>query len=651
MSWTSQPYRYSIRYQCILMIAVAGLALDAGSVVTGNQTDSTEPSKINFITRRGDQLFDGDRQFRFISFNIPNLMVIEDAYEFTKPNPWRWPNEFELNDALESIRQLGGHLARTYVVSVYRAGSDMGDFVHVLGPGKFNEEAFRSLDKLIEIAGRKGVRLVIPLVDQHKWWGGIGEYAAFRGKPIDEFWADRQLINDFQATVEHIINRQNSFTGIAYRDDPTIFGWETGNEISSTPEWTREIAQYIKDLDPNHLVIDGKSLHCVPVWSLDDPNIDVLTTHHYPWGNDHDYVKPIRAAHALTKGKKAYFVGEFGFVETPHIANALDTVIDNGISGAVLWSLRMHRREGGFYWHMEVGTGRNIFKAYHWPGFASGDRYDERTVMALMREKAHTIRGLSVPPLESPAAPKLLPIEKTSAISWQGSAGASSYDVLRADVTTGPWMVVAKDISDADVQYRPLFNDAGVDPGKAYFYRVVARNSAGDSPPSNVVGPVAVDRRTLVDECRDLSAIETVEGRVSLADENARQFQEDCHRLALQTGSAVIYRVPGSISEVRAYLFVRDSETTPIISISTDGKDYTPLDLKRHSFRAGKSVYGYLEPVLLKVNGMGKMGKYVRIMAPTHDGASQRDEKHPPFELSRMEIDYDHHSVVGSSPR
>ena len=53
------------------------------------------PSRLNvrldgcteFITRRGDKLFDGDREFRFISFNIPNLLVIEDAYEFTKPNP------------------------------------------------------------------------------------------------------------------------------------------------------------------------------------------------------------------------------------------------------------------------------------------------------------------------------------------------------------------------------------------------------------------------------------------------------------------------------------------------------------------------------------------------------------------------------------
>ena len=60
----------------------------------------------------------------------------------------------------------------------------------------------------------------------------------------------------------------------------------------------------------------------------------------------------------------------------------------------------MHRREGGFYWHMEVGTGRNIYKAYHWPGFDSGERYDERNVLRLMREKAFQIRGMEAPALE-----------------------------------------------------------------------------------------------------------------------------------------------------------------------------------------------------------------------------------------------------------
>src|SRR5262249_15904774 len=160
-------------------------------------------------------------------------------------------------------------------------------------PGEFNEEGFRALDKVIEVAGRKGIRILIPFVDQAKWWGGIGEYAAFRGKPAEAFWTDLQIKDDFKTTVKFLLARKNTFTGGAYRDDPAIFGWETGNEIFPTPEWTHEIAAYLKELDKNHLVVDGKSLRGVPTTSLDEPNIDVITTHHYPWGEDHDFVKPI----------------------------------------------------------------------------------------------------------------------------------------------------------------------------------------------------------------------------------------------------------------------------------------------------------------------------------------------------------------------
>ena len=75
----------------------------------------------------------------------------------------------------------------------------------------------------------------------------------------------------------------------------------------------------------------------------------------------------------LTKGKKPYFVGEFGFVAHAQHQGACSTPsIEDGIAGALLWSLRFHRRDGGFYWHMEVGTGGNFYKAYHWPGFDSG---------------------------------------------------------------------------------------------------------------------------------------------------------------------------------------------------------------------------------------------------------------------------------------
>ena len=77
----------------------------------------------------------GRRKYRFISFNLPNLTLIEDNLIFLNGSPWRWPNEYEISDALESVRQLGGTVVRTYVLSVYRPGSDLGDHVFVRGPG------------------------------------------------------------------------------------------------------------------------------------------------------------------------------------------------------------------------------------------------------------------------------------------------------------------------------------------------------------------------------------------------------------------------------------------------------------------------------------------------------------------------------------
>ncbi len=598
-----------------------------------------ESTPLNFLTRRGDKLFDGDREFRFISFNIPNLMVIEDAYEFTRPNPWRWPNDYEIEDALESVRQMGGQVVRTYVLSVYREGSDMGECVHVRRPAEFNEEGFRALDKVIEIAHSKGIRVIIPFVDQAKWWGGIGEYAAFRDKPPEAFWSDPQIKADFKATIRFLVTRKNAYTGVAYRDEPAIFGWETGNEIDPTPEWTREIAAYIKQLDKNHLVIDGKSLHGVPTTSLDDPNIDVITTHHYPWGPDHDFAKPIRAAHALVRGKKVYLVGEFGFVETPHIASAIQTVIDDGISGALLWSLRMHRREGGFYWHMEGGTGRNIYKAFHWPGFASGDRYDERGVLKLARDKAYEICGLEPPPLKRPAAPTLLPIEKVSAISWQGSTGASAYDIWRASAAAGPWRKIANHVSDADVQYRPLFNDDSAAPGAHYWYRIVARNAAGDSEPSNMVGPIAVNTRTLVDECRNLSLVAANIGDIPPASENVRTVQEDCHRLVLHRGSAVVYHVQEPMHCWRVYTFA-PANASLMISVSSDGKTYRPAEADRRAFAASHTVYDYLTPVLFTGELSGGDATFLQIA--NNQSRSNDSARSETIELSRVEVEYDH---------
>ncbi len=601
-------------------------AIGVSSLVTAAEHAS------DFVTRRGAKLYAGGDELRFVSWNTPNLHLIEDAFEFQGASPWRWPDAFEVRDALRSIRQMGGTVVRPYVLSVRRDDGDMGPHVHVTGPGEFNEQAFAALDLVLKTAGEEGVRVIIPLVDNWKWWGGVEQYAAFRGKQGAEFWTDRQIIDDFKQTIRYVVNRRNTLTGRLYRDDPSIFGWETGNELDAPPEWTREIAAYLKQLDPNHLVIDGRSLHGVPAQSLDDPNIDVITTHHYPnVGNNN--AAGIRAAVGEIGGKKAYFVGEFGFVEVDEAQRMLDAVDELGVTGALYWSLRFHRREGGFYWHHEP-SGGDLYKAYHWPGFASGDEYRENQAIPMIRDAAFGIRGMPVPPLPKPEAPRLLSISDVAHISWQGAAGARSYDVQRAATADGHWQTVGKDVSDAAVQYRPLFADGSAAIGGAYFYRVVAKNESGESPPSTVVGPVAVVHQTLVDEMRDLSRIVSAEGPYEFRTGDARKVQEDIHRIALGAGASLTYRALGPIEGVTVWLFAPPGAApVRLTSAAAPEGPFRELPVTRQAASSTAGDYGYLQPVLLHSKQAPPGARYVRITAPAATTGDQ-------VQLSRVEVRY-----------
>ena len=98
--------------------------------------------------------------------------MIEDNVPFTETNPWRLPDRFELTDALATVRQMGGTVVRTYVVTVQRTNDPPGTPRHVLGPGRFNEEAFRAFDLALQVANEQRIRLIIPLVDNWRHRAG-----------------------------------------------------------------------------------------------------------------------------------------------------------------------------------------------------------------------------------------------------------------------------------------------------------------------------------------------------------------------------------------------------------------------------------------------------------------------------------------------
>ena len=567
----------------------------------------------NFITARDGKLMDGDRELRFISVNIPNLHYIEDYLPFTNTNPWRLPDEFEIRDALSTVRQIGGKVARMYTLSVRRQDETPGIIRHVEAPGVFNEEAFRTLDRVLQIANEVGIRLIIPFVDNWRWWGGRGEYAAFRGKTNEDFWTDRQLIEDFKKTIAFVINRTNTLTGIPYREEKAILAWETGNELVPPFSWTKEIAAYVKSLDRNHLLLEGTHEKELSEEALEDTNLDILSTHHY--GNPVASLEYIVKNQEMARGKKPYIIGEYGIVPTEDIRIMTDTIINRGLSGGMIWSLRFRTREGGFYHHDEY----NRIGAYRWPGFSNGETYNERLVLAMLREKAWQIDGRTAPRLPAPEPPELLEIRSVAEISWRGSVGATSYDVERRS-REDSWSVVGERIDESRIQYRPLFCDESAQPGVSYYYRVRAVNDAGESDWSDAVGPVEATAKTSVDEMENFEYVFQKEGPLRLlASQDLRRGKEDRSRLTGAKGSSIAYRVPATITEFQIDALAADSADLQIL-LSTDGQKYEQASPAKEFFTFGGNDYRFFNAIRYRLSSFPPGTEYVKILL---DGTTQ----------------------------
>ncbi len=574
-----------------------------------------------FITTREGRLFEGEREFRFISFNIPNLFYTEDDMRFDRLSFFRLPNEYEIDDALATIQQMGGRVARSYVLSVRKPGDLPGIPRHILGSEQLNESAMVVIDRVLEIANQRGIRLIIPFIDENSWWGGIEEYAGFRGQPRAAFYTDAGVRGDFKKLMKLVLNRVNTRTGVRYLDDKAVLAWELGNELKAPREWVTEMAQYLKQIDPRHLV--AESYFTAP----DNPGVDIVQDHLYQ-GDPVKMLEKIRSSVELARGRRVYMVGEFGFVTTEGMRSIIDEIVAaKAIAGGLIWSLRFHNQDGGYYWHHEP-FGGDFFKAYHWPGGPAGQPYDEPRFMQMVRNKAYEIQGRPAPAVGAPPSPEMFLVTDGGIVNWRGSTGASSYDLQRQEKSRGSWQTVAFQLTDDAAQYRPLAVDEFVEPGKTYVYRLIARNEGGLSKPSAVVGPVTMRCRTMVDEMVNLSRTYRSKGKLELRSNDARNFKEDCHRLAGGSGAWISYHITGLIGQVRVFTFGEQGEPALVFRASNEGGKGNALPSRYQEFFAGKEMYNLQPPRLYTVDATA---------AKTADLVLEFGRE---VQVSRVEIEY-----------
>jgi len=448
-----------------------------------NIHDTPKPRRItsqsgsfrNFITRSGSHLRDGGRDFRFISLEIGAVHRNEDDVRPDESD--RWPDEYEIRDQIQTVVQAGGTATRIYTLAL---GPDPRSN-HVLGPDKYNEAAFRTLDKVLQIAGENDIRVIFPFIDQYKYWGGVPQLSSWCGTTDKEFYRNAACLESYKHIVSYVLNRRNTYTGVKYKDDKTILAWQLGNELWSTAEWEASAAAYIKSIDRNHLVMAGEHNS---LKMLNDPNVDILDAHLYQyWSKQSDLAGMCRADRQKIGDKKALIVGECGMGDAVNVVALYDEIIRDGTAGCILWKALGHNRNGGFRFHNESGG----YGSYHWPGFPKSANRGEAELLRLTKDRAFKILGIAPVALPRPPAPTLLPIATPRAIYWQGTTGAQGYTIQRADKASGPWNTLANNVADDREYPIPEFVDGTAIDGKKYYYRVRATNSAGTSHYSNVV--------------------------------------------------------------------------------------------------------------------------------------------------------------------
>jgi hypothetical protein len=553
-----------------------------------------------FITREGAALMEGAKPFRFIGANMPGLVV---PYDFTLRLPERMtlPTPWEIEDAFATLSRMGMRVVRTWNLPMRAPDEAPQPYHYVLAPGQFNDAAFRTIDHTLALANKYGVRVMLCLsAESGDYLGGIGTYAAHRGKRRSDFWADAQLRDDYKATVRYVLSRVNTVTGVPYKDDKAILAWQFGNEMhGAETNWLSEMAAYMKRLDPNHLVAETRH---TPAFApqLIDKNIDLLTRHYYTdyAGSGTNWAAAVRREVAQIGGQRPFFIGEFGpYVDgkvltrdnvEAKLKEFLDACIGTeGVAGALLWSMYFHHRDGGYYWH-QIFTYPSVW-SYHYPGFASADAQAEIGLLRELRDAAFRMRGEAPAPVTAPGAPELLPFKDVPLFSWRGSAGAEGYVVERAAAADGPWSVLADNASDANVAYRPLFSDETARAGDAWCYRVAARNAAGRSLPSNVVGPVKVREVCFVDEFHDLARAAGHSDGVTLDNTYNARYAEYLFRACGTTNDWVSYAVASPARDVRVTAFFAPAQgpaQDPELLASADGADFRAVLPSRRAERA-----------------------------------------------------------------
>ncbi|XP_030498512.1 mannan endo-1,4-beta-mannosidase 7 isoform X1 [Cannabis sativa] len=224
-------------------------------VILIHQHNFVEATKNGFIRTWGHHFMLNGNPYYANGFNAYWLM-----YVASDPS-----QRFKVSSAFQEASSHGLTVARTW------AFSDGGYRPLQYAPGSYNDQTFKGLDFVVAEARKHGIKLILSLVNNYESFGGKKQYvnwARNQGQYLtsdDDFFRNPIVKGYYKNHVSTVLNRYNSFTGLHYKNDPTIMAWELMNEPRCTSDpsgrtiqaWITEMAAHVKSIDRNHLLEIG----------------------------------------------------------------------------------------------------------------------------------------------------------------------------------------------------------------------------------------------------------------------------------------------------------------------------------------------------------------------------------------------------------
>ncbi|XP_019464057.1 PREDICTED: mannan endo-1,4-beta-mannosidase 6 isoform X1 [Lupinus angustifolius] len=217
--------------------------------------EEMEADEWEMVQKKGTQFVVNDQPFYVNGFNTYWLMVFA-ADDSTRG---------KVTEVFKHASSVGMSVCRTWAFNdgQWRALQK--------SPSLYDEDVFKALDFVVSEAKKYRIRLILSLVNNWEAYGGKAQYvkwgndAGLNLTSDDDFFSDSTLRAYYKAHVKTVLNRVNTFTNITYKEDPTIFAWELINEPRCTSdssgdtlqEWIKEMAFYVKSIDPKHLLEIG----------------------------------------------------------------------------------------------------------------------------------------------------------------------------------------------------------------------------------------------------------------------------------------------------------------------------------------------------------------------------------------------------------